>query len=365
MGPPAAPSGTPGRSSTSLRFVTRPGPSGYFLIVQEQNGDASSSAPSATPSGHVKYDQNGKLIDEAQMLSEAGLEIGVWVKKTKAGTDDFHGVLEGVGGGTLSIRAPGSKVSKNITYLEFRDHWAIVHDKAELSDKGVINYAETLACHSEGIALMRAWGRVSVGLEFAQAWADKHLPLPRLRVETKPEKRVYVLNDVPKGGLMIFPHSTNWAFESHSGKAPKKDFEVDPLWVDSQQKVAGKAVWIKPAFTPQSATVQSCQALTEPFWAVRRLDEGKAGQDTGNMSLLHLHHDGSMCTTYRSKSRGSLVLPGQMTLASPALTNLVDLKAEDELVWLGKWAKNAKRKETRIIYEDPKKKQKIVESAER
>ena len=121
------------------------------------------------------------------------------------------------------------------------------------------------------------------------------------------------------------PHSVNYAYDADSSKKGKT-FEVDHLWVDSLSKVNGKTLWIKPHFTPPSGTLPRNKVMTEPFWAVRKVEEQAGG---GNMVLTTLSIRGSHTVTWN----GVEPVAGTMQATVPVLTNPTDLKKGDELVW--------------------------------
>ena len=54
------------------------------------------------------------MIDEARMLAEAGLEVGIYVKEI-AGPSPVIAVVEEVGGGRLVVRQPGKKATQSLS----------------------------------------------------------------------------------------------------------------------------------------------------------------------------------------------------------------------------------------------------------
>lgn len=313
----------------------------------------------------MNYDSQGNLIDEARMLSEAGLEVGIYVKGI-AGPSRVIAVVEEVGGGRLVVRQPGKKETQSLSYVDFKTNWQIVHDKAEIQDKGVVlNYMETLADNNEAISLARAWARVQIGLESAQAWVDEHFPLRPIRIETKPKTKVFILQPVKAQTIFFLPHSPSYAFDAaSSSKTSKKTFEVDPKWISAGEQVAGKPLFIKPAFVPWTGKLESKQALTEGFWAVRRVEED--GGEEGNMELSSLKLNGSLCTG-GSAAEKSFLTAQNLVSSSQVLRNKRALEAGEELIWSGQWTKKdaAKRKLVPVKKEDPAtKRQKVEESSE-
>jgi len=293
------------------------------------------------------------LIDEAKQLCEVGIEVGVYVKKND---DAGLWVIEEVANDKcIVVRRPKETTPKYVPYSEFRKDWTVVYDKAEITDKGLLtNYAETLADNNEAISVARQWARVQLGLEFAQAWVDKHSKKPPLRIETKPEKKVFLTEAVKKGQLLLLPHSDRLGFDFVTAKPAKKTFEPDLPWIDSLKRVAGKPIYIKPQFNATSASVDGKQALTEPFWAVRRISPKAAG---GNLRLDRMLHNGSLCTQC-ALGDGPTVLATSVSVITPVLTNPTDLAAGAELIWPHDREKAEKRKTVPVKFEESAKKQK-------
>ena len=166
----------------------------------------------------VKYDAHGKLVDEEKMLLEAGLEAGIYVKK-----GNKTAIIEEVGNGGLLIRPPVAKETQRVTYIEFRNEWEIMFDKAELKDKGVIlNFMEHSARRSQSMTVQREWARILLAMEQGQHWVDQRHPTPKLRIETKPQKRVFVMDKAAKKTIHFLPHTTSFACDLPSNNKDKK-----------------------------------------------------------------------------------------------------------------------------------------------
>jgi hypothetical protein len=148
------------------------------------------------------------------------------------------------------------------------------------------------------------------------------------------------------GTIFLVPHSANWAYDFASNK---KAFEVDHTWVDSLQEVNKKALWIKPHFVAPSGALTQEKLCTEPFWAVKKVEESGG---PGNMRLNSLTTSGSMATdlsdvSFPELSKTSNPVAAKVWFKSPVLMNTADLKAGDELVWAF-GAKKNKRKQAPI-----------------
>ena len=256
--------------------------------------------------------------------------------------------IEDVGLGKIVARTPGSKTTIDITYTQFKDLWGFMYDRIELKDRGIIlNCVETLASSNEQICVNRAWARVTYGLELCQKWLDEKYKWPRFQIITKPEKRCFVEDNRPKGTIFLLPHSANFTY--HSSSAKKKNVQAVE-WVPTKELVSSKPLFIKPQWQPTTATTQGAAAMTEPFWAVRKVDRGDVKNEKGNVALVYLGTRGSATTEYQHCDK----LPAGIELQTPCLVNTEDVPAKAELIWVGDFPK--KRKNLQPVRAAPAKK---------
>ena len=331
----------------------------YKTLLFTQVEEGGKQTPQEKPAAVVKYDSQGRLIDEQQMLQEAGLQPGVYVKKNSPGKKQCA-IVEEVGNGSLIVRAPGETSTQCISYMQFRDEWTIMYDKTELNDKGVVlDYMENLAKSNQAMTLMREWGKVLGSLEAAQQWVDQRHPTPPFRIETKPEKTVIVLEPVAKNCLFLLPHTTSYACDlprsdKDKDKRSVKELEVQPLWIDSQARVAGKPLYLKPMFE---------KTFAEPFWAVKRLEKPDNNDlSEANMRITYLQVS-STFTADGAVSNPSAVA-GHSHRSVPALTNKRELEAGEELKVHHFFNKKRPREKTPVMVKDAVKKSKPASSAE-
>jgi hypothetical protein len=156
-------------------------------------------------------------------------------------------------------------------------------------------------------------------------------------IHTKPEKKTFVMKDMPKHSLFLFPHSAHTAYKTKGGK---KEFQVGVDWIDSKETVGGEILWIKPHFQPKVATKASDAALTETFWTVRRVNRAEAGDTEGNMRLEYLNSRGHVVTCHTSDS----MKESEVKFLAPCLTNIKDIQDGDELIWVADF-RSKKRKD--------------------
>ena len=125
--------------------------------------------------------------------------------------------------------------------------------------------------------------------------------------------------------IFLLPRSHQFVYDTGDYKKGKV-FEVEHAFVNSLQTVEGKTLWIKPQFAAPSGVLAANKAMTEPFWAVRKVEEQVGG---GNMMLATLGTSGSMVTLYGADDGVASPLLTQ----APVLTNPSRLEAGEELVW--------------------------------
>lgn len=159
---------------------------------------------------------------------------------------------------------------------------------------------------------------------------------------TKPEKKIFVTKDMPKHSLFFLPHSANMDYKK---KNLKKEFVVERDWIDSKEKVAGETLWIKPHWQPKTATKAFEMALTEPFWAVRRVNRSDAREEEGNMALVYVHSRGHVVTCFT----GDKMMRSDVDFVVPCLTNIQDIPDGGELIWVADFV-TKKRKLTPLQF---------------
>ena len=155
-------------------------------------------------------------------------------------------------------------------------------------------------------------------------------------IHTKPERKIFVLKDMPKHSLFFFPQSKDSIYKK---KSDKKEFYVAPDWVDSKETVGGEILWIKPHWQPKNANKPFDAALTEPFWAVRRVNRAEARDTEGNMRLEYLNSRGHIVTCHTSESMDQ----SEVKFLVPCLTNIKDVIDGDELIWVADFATKKRR----------------------
>ena len=160
---------------------------------------------------------------------------------------------------------------------------------------------------------------------------------PRIRdhissfmIHTKPEKKIFVLKDMRKHSLFFFPQSKDSVYKTKG----KKEFDVKVDFIDSKETVGGEILWIKPHWQPKNANKPFDAALTEPFWAVRKVNRAEAKDTEGNMRLEYLNSRGHIVTCHTSESMDQC----DVKFLVPCLTNIKDVLDGDELIWVADFA---------------------------
>ena len=151
--------------------------------------------------------------------------------------------------------------------------------------------------------------------------------------------------------IFLLPRGKDYAYDFGDLKKGKT-FEVEHLWVDSLLKVNGKTLWIKPMFTAPSGTLARNKTMTEPFWAVRKVEASDAG--VGNMELSTLAISGTHVTLWQGPGDA---VAGTDLRQVPVLCNKSDLKQGDELVWA--YGEKKKKRKVAVKVDPPAKKLKV------
>ena len=159
----------------------------------------------ASSSGVIKFDADGKLIDEIAMAEQAGLELGVVCKNS----DGSVAVIRAIGGGLVKLQSMCGKTEHEAPYDTFLDdkksNWKIVFDKTDIKDQGIIvNYRETLGEDNESMVLAETWAQLLVSFKAAVNWIKFKHPTPTFDMHTKPEKKLFLQQDAK--ALRFFSH---------------------------------------------------------------------------------------------------------------------------------------------------------------
>ena len=137
----------------------------------------------------VKFDEDGKLVDEAALAAQAGIEPNVVVRRTK---DGHVGIIKGVSGGKVTLVDVKTKeITEDVSFVDFKADWAIVMDRTEIADTGtIVNHSESNADNNEAVGVLRMWSQVQMALVAGQSWIDEFCPHPAFLMSTKPKKVV-------------------------------------------------------------------------------------------------------------------------------------------------------------------------------
>ena len=137
----------------------------------------------------VKFDEDGKLVDEAALAAQAGIEPNVVVRRTK---DGHVGIIKGVSGGKVTLVDVKTKqITGDVSFVDFKADWTIVMDRAEIADTGtIVNHSESNADNNEAVGVLRMWSQVQMALVAGQSWIEECCPHPAYLMSTRPKKVV-------------------------------------------------------------------------------------------------------------------------------------------------------------------------------
>ena len=165
---------------------------------------------------------------------------------------------------------------------------------------------------------------VSVGLDILA----KSLPVPNVRLELKPKKKVVATAQYKVGELRIVPNSVNIHVEKPSDK------KSDSFRYETKTKTEdGRAVWILPH--PVNVPAPGASKKTgsvEPFWCIpRSTDDAAEGEEPiGNMKIKHVRVLGALSMRVLGEEEGEETSQSlnchvsQYSVSMPLLINTKD-----------------------------------------
>jgi hypothetical protein len=137
----------------------------------------------------VKFDEEGRLVDEAALAAQAGIEPNVVVRRTK---DGHAGIIKGVSGGKVTlVDVKDKETTQDVSFVDFKADWVIVMDRAEIADTGmIVNHSESNADNNEPLGILRMWSQVQMALVAGQSWIEECCQIPAFFMSIKAKKVV-------------------------------------------------------------------------------------------------------------------------------------------------------------------------------
>jgi len=156
-----------------------------------------------------------------------------------------------------------------LSYSEFHEAWEIRWDAASVADRGIIgDWPQHRMTESSEHQAMVAKCEVSCALDIV----SKAAPLPQVRIETKPRRRVVADVNYGVGELLIVPNSAyTWIGKITSLTPEERRYRVrTENWTPD-----GRSVWIlpHPLVVPAVGGSNAKPGSVEAFWCVHRRTE--------------------------------------------------------------------------------------------
>lgn len=343
--------------------------------VQQLRGVPASS--SVAPAKRAKIeavlmDPAGRVIDQAALLKEKGLQVGVYVKcvapvtqavqqEVSEGGQEVPKGNTGVQAGAPSRGAPkyrvvhecsvsevvlldpSTRATESVSFKTFAQDWVVVMDAAEIQDTGVVlTWPGLSGSKTEEHLEMLAKAAVVHGLHTLDK-AVMQKTLPDLRILTKPKLKVVAAADIPEHGLALCPftHKVLISGNTSAAKVPPGSIRVPALEV-----LKDKVVHLAPQFTLPKADKPG-SGFVEPFWAVRRIPAGSLESGLAN---CHLETVPISSAHVAAESQWIKRRPMKMSLELPVLVNSRAISEGEELLWIDSSIEEKKRPAAPVVY---------------
>ena len=280
----------------------------HDLTTAPAEGTAPASGPVAATIERIKdrcvprYGADGKLEDETQLLRDAGLVVNAYVKgqefdcetNTVGPVVSAH-VIDFVDH-KIVVQLVGSVHMKRrlaLDYAEYNARWSLQHCLEDVIDRGIVTSWEECQSHRKNEWLDHvAKANVTMFLATLAAalWTGNE---PPLLLHGKPVKKVFAVNDHPRGTLSLVPLSTNLSVDAVTDANVQNKVGTNVLGSNQQP------VWIGPPPTilvPKPGA-KNATATLEILWCVRKIPmptDGSAASDKVNMEWLQYRTRGAM-----------------------------------------------------------------------
>ena len=268
---------------------------------------------------------------ESPVAESAGGESPVVPKgggSTAPGDARQHAVVDHIGEGEIRLRLcthdhDDSATAKfvTLTYAQFKADWEILYDAQAVADLGIIrDWAQWRMATNQDFKAHIAKCTVSNALSYISVAT----PLPKVRVETKPQKKVVAEQKYAAGDLRLVPNSMCLCVDRPTDKASDK-FRV----LTETMTEDGRPVWIAPqaVVAPALGSTGKKIGSVELFWCVRRPTDvlAEGADPIGNMQLVQTRVVGSVAMRPYDEAGSDLAFKSaQFNATVPLLVNSKD-----------------------------------------
>jgi len=226
----------------------------------------------------------------------------------------------------LKLRVDGAGASEKfetLSYSAFNASWEILYDAAAVADKGLIrDWAQYRMAENSDHQASVAKCKVSVALDIV----SEALPLPKVRIETKPRRKVYADVKYGVGELQVVPNSGQLCVDKPTDKS-KDGFRLQTETMTPD----GRPVFILPSVvgawdSGSGGSGKMKKQTVEPFWCVHRLtDELPEEERKDNMRVESVRVLGAIAMRPQNDADAQLAKQvGSFATTVPLLVNFKD-----------------------------------------
>ena len=303
-----------------LRFEGDSGESPMDLD-EEDLGDVAAAESTEAESAGGESPVEGSAGGESPVVPKGG-------GSTAPGDARQHAVVDHIGDGKIRLRLCSHDHNESatpkfvtLTYEEFKADWEILYDAQAVADLGIIrDWPQYRMAANQDFKAHLAKCKVSCALGYLMECT----PLPKVRVETKPQKRVVAEKKYAAGDLRLVPNSTSLCVDKPTDKASDK-FRV----LTETMTEDGRPVWIAPQAVVAPALGSNGKKVgsVELFWCVRRPTEvlAEGADPIGNMQLVPTRVVGSVAMRPYDEAGSALAFKSaEFNATVPLLVNSKD-----------------------------------------
>ena len=205
----------------------------------------------------------------------------------------MHAIVQRVGDGTVTAKLWGSQYVNEEVQMSYGSHklyWIMEIDKEAIKDRGIVSdWSDHLLTSKDESLDKVATSQVITGLRMAydvmhaddgETGRDR---TKMLRLESKPYKKVFVVEDVEAGELTLVPFSNSVVVDDESEKRISDCVKCSEVFGRKNRNV-----WINaPTQTMPKFGTDNEKASLELFWCVQKVPV-KKGQDEPEEVNMHL-----------------------------------------------------------------------------
>lgn len=310
---------------------------------------SSSSGPALKrlKSSAALMDPAGRCVDEAAMLQERGVQVGVYVKSVSQEKKTVYRVVQECSVKAVILMDPATRQTEEVTFEAFAKTWSVVMDATEVSDNGaILSWPGSSGSQTEQHQDVIAQAAVSTALHCCEQ-SIAQAPRPDLQIFSKPKLRVMAGSDIQENALVLCPITHKLVIVG--GNSGVKVL-AGAVRVAECGLPEGKVLYLAPQFSPPKAE-KAGSGFVEPFWAVRRIPAGSPEEKDANCRLETVqassaHVVGEYAFLTRRASR--------CTVEFPVMVNSRKIQRGEELLWVDLSMKKPEKPQAPVFYKGGK-----------